>query len=186
MLFQLHNKYIVSQIKSGLIIIDQQGAHERILYEKALDRLKNNVGSTQQELFPKTLKLSPTDFELVKELASEIQALGFDIQEEKDNSFTINGIPAEAIKFDSAVLLEGMIEKYKQNLQYLQLDKTESIARSIAFNTAIKAGKHLSIAEMSNLIDELFACEMPYSNPSGNPTITNFSINELDEKFNKN
>ena len=95
------------------------------------------------------------------------------------------GIPADAIEYDSVSLLEGVIENFKHNEIELKSSKSENLARSLAYNMAIKSGKVLSAEEMSNLIDELFACEMPYSTPSGKPTITTISLEELDKKFKK-
>lgn len=183
--YQLHNKYILSHIKTGFIVIDQQGAHERILYERIIDSLDKHKSSTQQELFPKTLELNATDFALVKELEPEIRAMGFDISEFGRNTFVIHGIPADTADQDSAALLEGLIENYKQNLQELKSDKRENLARSMAYNMAVKSGKTLLQEEMNALIDELFACKMPYSTPGGKPTITTFLLEDLDKRFKK-
>ncbi len=183
--YQLHNKYILSHIKTGFIIIDQQGAHERILYERLMDAFEKQKAYTQQELFPKTIELNAADFSLVKELENEIKAIGFDMSEFGKNTFVIHGIPADMGDADSVQLLEGLLDNYKQNLQELKSDKRENISRSMAQNMAIKSGKILAQEEMNNLIDELFACKMPYTTPSGKPTITTFSIDDLDKRFKK-
>jgi DNA mismatch repair protein MutL len=183
--YQLHNKYVLSHIKTGFMVIDQQGAHERILYERVLETFEKHRSSTQQELFPKTLELNSSDFALVKELQTEIKEIGFDIQEFGKNTYIIHGVPADTVNFDSTDLLEGLIENYKQNFQELKSNKRENLARSMARNMSIKSGKPLTQEEMNNLIDELFACKMPYSAPNGKPTITTFSIEELDRRFKK-
>ena len=183
--YQLHNKYILTHIKTGFMVIDQQGAHERILYERILEGFEKHKSATQQELFPKTIELNTPDFELVKELQSEILAMGFDISEFGKNTFVIHGVPADTSAYDSVKLLEGLLENYKQNLLELKSDKRENLARSMARNTAIKSGKALTQEEMQNIIDELFACKMPYSTPSGKPTITTFSSDDLDKRFKK-
>jgi DNA mismatch repair protein MutL len=183
--YQLHNKYILSHIKTGFMVIDQQGAHERILYERIMESLEKHKSATQQELFPKTLEMNASDFALVKSLEPEIKAMGFDISEFGKNTFVIHGIPADTADHDSASLLEGLIENYKQNLQELKSDKRENLARSMAYNMAVKSGKELRQEEMNNLIDELFACSMPYSTPGGKPTITTFSLEDLDKRFKK-
>jgi DNA mismatch repair protein MutL len=183
--YQLHNKYILSHIKTGFMVIDQQGAHERILYERIMESLEKNKSSTQQELFPKTIELNATDFALVQELQPEIKAMGFDISEFGKNTFVIHGVPADTADHDPAALLEGLIENYKQNLLELKSDKRENLARSMAYNMSVKSGKMLSQEEMNNLIDELFACKMPYSTPAGKPTITTFSLDDLDRRFKK-
>jgi len=183
--YQLHNKYILTHIKTGFMVIDQQGAHERILYERIIDAFEKNKSATQQELFPKTIELNTSDFALVKELQPEIQSMGFDISEFGKNTFVIHGIPADTADTDSVALLEGLIENYKQNLMELKSDKKENLARSMARNRAIKSGKNLTQEEMNNLIDELFACKMPYSTPNCKPTITTFSSEDLDKRFKK-
>ena len=183
--YQLHNKYILSHIKTGLMIIDQQGAHERILYERILDAFDKNKFAIQQELFPKTIELNPSDFNLMKELEEEIKGLGFDIREFGKNTFIIHGIPAAMVNYESTSLIEGMLDNYKQNQQGLKLNKRENIASSMARSMAVKTGKSLNQEEMNTLIDELFACKMPYSTPAGNPTITTLSMEELDKKFKK-
>lgn len=183
--YQLHNTYILSHIKTGFMVIDQQGAHERILYERILESFENSKAAIQQELFPKTVEFNASDFELIKELQEEILLMGFDIREFGKNMFVIHGIPADMTQHDPAVLLEGLIENYKQNLQELRSDKRENLARSMARNMAIKSGKSLTQEEMNNLIDELFACKMPYNTPAGKPTISTFSIDDLDKRFKK-
>ncbi len=183
--YQLHNKYILTHIKTGFMVIDQQGAHERILYERILEGFKKHKSATQQELFPKAIELNTPDFELVKELYSEIQAMGFDISEFGKNTYVIHGVPADTAEFDSVKLLEGLLENYKQNLLDLKSDKKENLARAMARNTAIKSGKALTQEEMHTIIDELFACNMPYSTPNGKPTITTFSSDDLDKRFKK-
>ncbi|MBK7182094.1 MAG: DNA mismatch repair endonuclease MutL [Bacteroidetes bacterium] len=183
--YQLHNRYILSHIKTGFMVIDQQGAHERILYERILASFEKHKSATQQELFPKAIELNAADFALVKELRDDILAIGFDISEFGKNTFVIHGVPADTAQHDSVQLLEGLLENYKQNMMELKSDKRENLARSMAFNTAIKSGKVLTQEEMNNLIDELFACKMPYSTPTGKPTITTFSLEDLDKRFKK-
>lgn len=183
--YQLHNRYILSHIKTGFMVIDQQGAHERILYERIMESLEKNKSATQQELFPKTIEFNAIDFALVKELQQEITSMGFDIGEFGKNTFVIHGVPADTTHHDPAALLEGLIENYKQNLLELKSDKRENLARSMAYNLSVKSGKTLTQEEMNNLIDELFACKMPYSTPTGKPTVTTFSLDDLDRRFKK-
>lgn len=183
--YQLHNKYILSHIKTGFMVIDQQGAHERILYERIMESFEKHRSSTQQELFPKTIELNTVDFALVKELLPEIQTMGFDISEFGKNTFVIHGVPADTADHEPVALLEGLIENYKQNMQELRSDKRENLARAMAYNMSVKPGKTLSQEEMNNLVDELFACKMPYSTPAGKPTISTFSMEDLDRRFKK-
>ncbi|MBN4065853.1 hypothetical protein JYT51_00805 [Candidatus Amoebophilus asiaticus] len=183
--YQLHNRYILTQIKSGLMIINQQAAHERILYERFLDSVANNNGSSQEELFPQTIELPANEYELVNELLPDLKALGFDITPFGKNTFVINGIPAEISDFEVKDVLDGLIEQYKQNLAFLKMDKHENLARSMAINSSIKSGKALTSEEMNSLIDELFACKMPYASPSGTATIITLKLGELESKFRK-
>lgn len=183
--YQLHNNYILSHIKTGFMVIDQQGAHERVLYERISQSLSRNRFASQQELFPKTVELNPIDFELVKELRSEIHLMGFDIEEFGKNTIVIHGIPADSANNDSAALLESLIDSYKQNQLELRSDKRENLVRSLARTLAIKSGKRMSQEEMNNLIDELFACNMPYTTPSGKPTMITFGLDDLEKRFKK-
>ncbi len=185
-IFQLHNRFIISQIKSGFMLIDQQAAHERILYERFLQQLENHQGASQQSLFPQTVTLSAVDFELVKELLPDIQALGFQIREFGKNTMVVEGIPADISSNVSEVeMLEHLIEGFKNNFTLLKLDKRDNLARTLARNAAIKAGTFLSAQEMNNLIDQLFGCEMPNSSIYGKPVIITFTLEELLQKFEK-
>lgn len=185
-IFQLHNRFIVSQIRSGVMLIDQQAAHERILYERFLRQLETCEGASQQILFPLTVALSTTDFELVKMLLTDIRSLGFQVREFGRNTVIIEGIPADIISSISETeMLEHLIEGYKNNLAVLKLDKRDNLARTLAKNTAIKPNTLLSAEEMNNLIDELFACNMPNLSVSGKPVIITFTVEELLQKFEK-
>ncbi|MFA6944641.1 MAG: DNA mismatch repair endonuclease MutL [Pedobacter sp.] len=185
-IFQLHNRFIISQIKSGFMLIDQQAAHERILYERFLQHLENRQGASQQSLFPQTVTLNTSDFELVKELLPDIHALGFQIRTFGKNTFIIEGIPADiGTNISEVEMLEHLIEGFKNNQSALKLNKRDSLARALARNTSIKSGLVLSADEMNQLIDELFACEMPNTSLSGKPVISTFTLEELLQRFEK-
>jgi DNA mismatch repair protein MutL len=185
-IFQLHNRFIISQIKSGFMLIDQQAAHERILYERFLQHLENRQGACQQSLFPQTVTLNTSDFELVKDLLPDIHALGFQIRTFGKNTFIIDGIPADiGTKINEVEMMEHLIEGYKNNQSTLKLNKRDSLARALARNTSIKSGLALSTDEMNLLIDELFACEMPNTSISGKPVISTFTLEELLLRFEK-
>ena len=184
-LFQIHNRYILSQIKSGFMLINQQAAHERILYERFLHQLDNHSGTSQQSLFPQSVTLNSSDFELLKELLPDIRALGFDIREFGKNTVVVEGIPADLSNVAEHALLEHLLEGFKNNLAILKLDKRDNLARSLARNGAIKAGTRLSLEEMNLLIDQLFACQMPNIALNGKPVISTFTLNELAERFEK-
>jgi len=185
LLFQLHNRFILSQIKSGFMVINQQAAHERILYERFLQQLQNHSGVSQQSLFPQSITLNSSDFELLKELLPDIRALGFDIREFGKNTVVVEGIPAELSNVAENELLEQLLEGYKNNQAILKLDKRDSLARSLARNAATKAGAKMSLEEMNLLIDQLFACQMPNLALNGKLVITTVTLNELLERFEK-
>jgi len=184
-LFQIHNRFILSQIKSGFMIISQQAAHERILYERFLQQLQNHSGISQQSLFPQSVTLNSSDFELLKELLPDIRALGFDIREFGKNTVVVEGIPADISNTGEHELLEQLLEGFKNNQAILKLDKRDSLARALARNAATKAGTKMSLEEMNMLIDQLFACQMPNVALNGKQVITTFTLNELIERFEK-
>jgi len=184
-LFQVHNRFILSQIKSGFMVINQQAAHERILYERFLQQLQTHSGVSQQSLFPQSVTLNSSDFELLKELLPDIRALGFDIREFGKNTVVVEGIPADLNNVGEHELLEQLLEGYKNNQAILKLDKRDSLARSLARNAATKAGTKMSLEEMNLLIDQLFACQMPNLALNGKLVITTFTLNELLERFEK-
>ncbi|TCD03576.1 DNA mismatch repair endonuclease MutL [Pedobacter psychroterrae] len=186
-LMQLHNRYIISQIKSGLMLIDQQAAHERILYERFLLHLEDRKGASQQSLFPQTVTLSPNDFELAKSLLEDIKSLGFEVREFGRNTLVIEGIPVDlgSNNINETQLFEHLIEGFKNSQQELKLDKRDALARSMARNSAIKSGTVLAQAEMNTLIEQLFACKIPNFSISGKPVIQTIGLAELDKKFDK-
>ena len=180
--FQVQNTYIVSHIKSGFLLIDQQSAHERILYEQFLQQMEESSASTQKELFAQTLEISTADSELLKSILPHVNALGYDIQEFGNNTFVMHGVPASAADLNHKKVIEQLLEQYQNNLE-LKLDINENIAQSMARSTAIKRGKPLSILEMKSLIDRLFATEMPFKSPSGKKCFINYEMEELSKLF---
>jgi DNA mismatch repair protein MutL len=180
---QLHNKYIISSIRSGLMIVNQQMAHERILYEKYLDDFDKSSGYSQQLLFPEVIQLQPQDYAVAQEILEDVRCLGFDLEEFGKNTFLLNGVPAEFHGQDQKIILEQIIEDYKNNLVVEKLEKRENLARTMAKYTCLKAGKQLKPEEMTQLIDELFACKSPYFSPGGRPALITISAEEIDKKF---
>ncbi len=186
-LMQLHNRYIISQIKSGLMLIDQQAAHERILYERFILHLENRKGASQQSLFPQTVTLSTNDYELAKSLLDDIKSLGFEVRDFGKNTLVIEGIPVDlgSTNINETQLFEHLIEGFKNSQQDLKLDKRDALARSMARNSAIKSGTVLGQTEMNTLIEQLFACKTPNFSISGKPVIQTIGLAELDKKFDK-
>jgi len=181
--FQLHCRYIVTPVKSGLMIIDQQLAHERILFERLMDTIENHRGASQQLLFPTPVNFLPSDVELITELKGELYLLGFDLKELGDHHYEIEGIPTDMANEDPAQLIEGILESYKSNMFEFRSDRRTGLIRAMARNMAIRPGKKLQPEEMQVMIDELFACSLPDKSPSGHPTLSIISITELAEQF---
>ncbi len=181
--FQLHQRFIVSPIKNGILMIDQQAAHERILFERFYESLHNTAGTSQQSLFPQSVHMNASDFELTKMLLPDLQQVGFDIQEFGKNAFVIHGVPAEINASNEEQILMGLLESYKQQSGIQKFEQKEQLARSLAKQSAIKAGKNLSQEEMNHLIDELFACELPNTGINGKATFVRISIEELASYF---
>jgi len=180
---QVQKRYIISQIKSGFILIDQQAAHERVMYERYLQLLEKNKNESQRQLFPESIDLNAADAQLLSEIMPDINNLGFDIQEFGKNSFVIHGFPADIIQGNEKKMIEELIEQYKMNASVTRLSKREMLAKSLSQSSSIKAGKTLSVEEMKTLIDELFACSNPYTAPNGRFTFITFSNDELDKRF---
>ncbi|MGB1204100.1 MAG: DNA mismatch repair endonuclease MutL [Chitinophagales bacterium] len=181
---QVHYRYILSQLKSGFILIDQQLAHERILYEKYERMLKENKATAQQLLFPQTMELSAADSFLLKDILPIINDLGYDIKEFGSNRFIIHGVPADTpTKGEEQTHIETLLEQYKENLNELKLDKRTNLARTMARNQSIKVGQRLSIEEMENLVDQLFACQTPFVAPNGRPTFVKYNLSDIEKQF---
>lgn len=181
--YQVHNQYIITPVKSGFLLVDQQAASERILYERYRAALSQQPIATQKVMFPKTLELAPADALLLRELLHEVNRLGFEVAEFGGNSFVVHGLPADLGKGQSEeALLEHLLAQYKGNLD-LRLDARDNLARSMARSAALRRGQPLSIREMQDLIDQLFACEMPYASPSGHKCIVQYDLEELKKQF---
>lgn len=181
--YQLHSSYIVSPIKSGFLLIDQQAAHERILYEKFLAAMEENLVQTQQELFPRTIELSPADAALLKQILPEIHQLGFDIQEFGQASFVLHGLPAEfPAGEDAQAMIERLLEQFKLNTD-MKLNLRDSLARAMARGASTKRGQPLTVPEMQSLIDQLFACSVPFQSPSGRQCFLTFTLEDIEKKL---
>jgi len=185
--FQLHRRFILSQVKSGLMVIDQQKAHERILYERYIELMGAGNSLSQQELFPIKLSLSLADAGLLNEIREELNLLGFSIKpdDKKTFQFVIDGTPAGLKQANIDDLIGGILETFKNNLNTYDLDKSVNLARSMAKNLAIKSGKMLQPIEMRTIIDELFACKIPEISLDGESIVNIITINELSNRFNR-
>ena len=183
---QLQQSYIVTTMKSGLLIVDQHLAHMRVLYEKYLREMENNIESSasQQELFPQHITLGANDASLLKEIMPDLEKIGFRIQQMNPTTFIINGTPADSKNNDAVALLEKILDMYKTNIVDLKLDKKLNLARSLASQLAIKSGQSLNPIEMQDLIDRLFACAVAEVSPDGKKIYTILNVNELKTRLN--
>ncbi|MBX2980092.1 MAG: DNA mismatch repair endonuclease MutL [Flavobacteriales bacterium] len=181
--FQLHGTYIMAQLRSGFMVIDQQRAHERILYERNLRHLEQGAGLSQTLLFPRNVDLPPADLALVEDLLPELRALGMDLQPFGGRTLQVNGMPAEAPDDDPAQLLESVLEQLKHERGALRNERHQALARGMARSMAMRPGRVLSSSAMHELIDQLFACAMPTVSPSGKPTLITYGLDELNERF---
>ncbi|MBK8946042.1 MAG: DNA mismatch repair endonuclease MutL [Ignavibacteriae bacterium] len=179
----LHNKYILTPIKSGLMIIDAHVAHERILYEKAINSFEANLPFTQQLLFAQTLQLDPADYLLVKELEPHLTKLGFALKFFSKNVIVIDGVPSDINVGSEVETFLDILNEYKSNDQEKHLEQKDNIAKSYSCKAAIKAGDKLNEREMRILVDQLFATSMPYVCPHGRPIIVKIPITEFDKRF---
>lgn len=180
---QIHGRYLLQQIKSGFILLDQQAAHERILYERYQQAFRQNPLPTQQSLFPERLELSPADTVLLEEMLPELKMLGYDIQPSAERTFVIHGVPGDVNTGNEKENIEDLLEQFKHFSAELKMDKREKMIRSLAMQHALKPGKLMTPAEMQNLIDRLFACEQPQTTPGGRNTFLTFRLEELDKLF---
>lgn len=181
--WQLHNRYILTQTRTGLCVIDQHAAHKRIIYEKTLGATEESLPGTQQLLFAQTVEFSATDFSLLKELHEIIQRMGFSIELLSGNTAIINGVPADIDIGDEQMVLKSMLQQYRELDQKLTLDARKKIAIAFASRTAIPRGRKLAEPEMEMLIDQLFACDVPYHDPLEKPTLIYMPMDEINNRF---
>lgn len=184
-LAQLDNRFILRQVRSGLMFVDQQAAHERILFEKNLQRMALNTGESQQSLFPQTVELTAADFALALEMAPEIRALGFRFEVFGRHSFVVEGIPAHVTPGREKVLFEGLIEQFKANQATLSLPIRENLALALARRAGIRNGQPLEKEEMATIVDQLMACKTPNFTPDGKPTFFIFEFGKIESYFNR-
>ncbi len=181
--WQLHNRYIISEIKSGMVIIDQHVAHERILFERTLKALqKQGSSSGQKLLFPQKITLNYDDFMVFKEIHEVLNKIGFSIKIFSGTTIVIEAMPADVkVGRESQILLD--IIDYYRNEPLHDFDHLHKVAAAYACKNAVKSGEKLSQTEMQNLVDQLFACETPFFCPHGRPVIVTIDLEELDRKF---
>ena len=184
-LLQIHGTFIIAQNQKGFIVIHQQNAHERILYERFVNALKDKPIATQRSLFPATIELTASDCVLLNELLNDLQLLGYLVEPFGNNTFVIQGTPADVVDGNEKITIDKMLEQYKHFSNDLKFSKREKLLRSMAWQRSIKPGTPLSQKEMRGLCDDLFNCEICNSTANGKPTYLEFKKDDLDKMFGK-
>lgn len=181
--FQLHDKYILSPIRSGFILVHRYKALERILFEKYTKYLKEQKKGSQQQLFPEVIHFDPSGSKLFEQILPSLQKLGFDVEAFGQNAWLVKGLPAEITVESVSSFFDEMVEAYRHHQNLGDIDATEKVAKSLAGIASVRQKDHLKTEEMSVLIDRLFGCQQPYYAPGGAPTFITIALDELDKKF---
>jgi DNA mismatch repair protein MutL len=180
---QLLNTYIASTADRGFILVHQQLAHERILYEQYIHAMEGQPIAMQQSMFPATLTLATADAVLLQDLLPHLQQLGYQVEAFGKDTFIVQGIPADILQGNEKSAIEGLLEQYKHSSNEIKLSAREKLVRAAARQHAVKPGAVLSQQEMSMLLEALFNCSQPNISPAGNPTYMEFKRDYLDKLF---
>jgi DNA mismatch repair protein MutL len=181
--YQIHKKYIVSSIKSGMVIVDQQRAHQRVLYEQFLVNMTVNQASSQQLLFPLNLFFSSGEMDLIAELQLSLMNTGFVFEENNTDHIVISGIPVNVTESEVSLVLEQLLSDLQDGIPESSFSQNDTIAKSMAKSLAVKTGTHLTEKEQENLVNGLFACKDPNVSPFHKPTFITMRVEDLDKKF---
>ncbi|QJD77766.1 DNA mismatch repair endonuclease MutL [Spirosoma rhododendri] len=176
---QIQNRYLLAPVKSGMMLIDQRRAYERILYDQFHASLTRRNGSSQQLLFPKTITLSPVDFQLALDLRDELTSLGFQFDELGHHTFIIRGVPTQTTDEKEEELFANLLAQLREDTGRLKLDRQESMARSLARRSAQRHATRLSAPERRALVDQLFASTNPSYTPGGESVMTVLSLDKI-------
>jgi DNA mismatch repair protein MutL len=168
-----------------LLVVHQQLAHERIIYERLSKAMLGQAITTQRSLFPVTLEFTPADAVIISELLEDLLQLGYIIENFGKNTFVVQGIPADLKSGNEEAVLEKLIEQYKHFSSELNTTKRELLLRTLAWQQSVKSATPLSSKEMENLVRELFYCDQPNSSPSGKPTYMELKKDKIDFMFQK-
>ena len=184
-LLQLHNSFIVVPTDRGFILVNQQLAHQRVLYERFTASFNGKTIATQRSLFPVTLTLSAQDAVLLEELKADLDGLGYMIEPFGKDSFVIQGTPADMDPGNEKTIIENLLEQYKHFSSDIKFSTREKIMRSLSWQQAVKSGTTLTQKEMKGLVEDLFRCAQPNSTAGGNPTYIEFKKEYLDKLFSR-
>ena len=181
--YQIHKKYIVNPIKSGIVIVDQQRAHQRILYELFLTNMTVHQASSQQLLFPLNLFFSTNEMKLIAELQMALVNTGFVFETTNDDHVVISGLPVNVNESEASIVLEQLLSDLQEGIPESSFSQNDSIAKSMAKSLAVKTGTYLTEKEQENLVNGLFACKEPNVSPFQRPTFITMRVEDLDKKF---
>lgn len=181
-IWQVHNKYLITEVKSGIIIIDQHVAHERILFEAAQKALESGGLPSQTVLFPQTVKFQPDEFSKLTEIVPYLEKIGFQLREFGENTIIIEGVPPDVYLGSEGKIVREILDRYLEHHE-LGSGFMDHIAATYACKAAIKAGYKLEPEEIKTIVDRLFATRHPYFCPHGRPIVVNLSVEELDQRF---
>lgn len=181
--YQIHKKYIVSPIKSGMVIMDQSRAHQRILYEKFLTNMTVRQASSQQLLFPLELHFSQNDLELISDLKTSLENTGFVFEPSKNGTILISGIPVNTTESEISIVLDQLVSDLNDGIPESSFSQNDSIAKSMAKSLAVKTGTYLTEGAQENLVNNLFACKEPNVSPFQKPTFITMRVEDIDKKF---
>ena len=182
--YQVHKKYIVSSIKSGIVYINQQLAHQRILYEEFLGNITFKDAMSQQLLFPLELSFNTTDIALIKEIKTELESIGFLFGEISNDTLVVMGMPVNIIESQIPAIIEHLLEDIKNDIPNTSFSQVDMMAKSLSKSLAIKTGTKLDLKEQEDIVNKLFLCKQPDSSPFGKRTFVTVNIDEIDKKFN--
>jgi DNA mismatch repair protein MutL len=181
--YQIHKKYIVSPIKSGMVIIDQQRAHQRILYEEFLTNMTVNHASSQQLLFPLELYFTSSEIALISELQLALESTGFVFEASNEQSIIISGLPINVTESEVPIILDELLSDLHDGIPDSSFSQNDTISKSMSRSLAVKTGTYLTEREQENLVNNLFACKEPNVSPFQKPTFITMSVEDLDKKF---
>ena len=181
--YQYKGRYIVTSLKSGLALVDQHRAHIRILFDQYLANIRQRKGASQQVLFPEMLELTTDEAAVLPWLLDDLRFIGFDLVDEGNNNYSIQGVPVGVENLDPALLLRDMIDQAGEIGCDVQEEVCRSLALSLARAAAIPAGKSLSLVEMDHLLAALFSCPESNLTPDGKTIVTLLTDEELEKRF---
>jgi DNA mismatch repair protein MutL len=181
--YQIQKKYILSSIKSGMMVIDQKRAHQRILYEQYLKNMTVQQASSQHLLFPLEIYFSTNEIHLMKELKTALENTGFIFDAIESDKIIISGIPIQVTESEVSIVLEELVNDLQDGIPESSFSQNDSIAKSMARSLAVKTGTYLTEKEQENIVNGLFACKEPDVSPFNKPTFITISVDDLDKKF---